>query len=410
MAIPDRPIAELILKYLRNQLDAGEKETLEQWLEEPGNRQLFERFRDENILQKDLEEFAQSRSDTWDRISEGIAGEKVLPIRSRTPWRKIAAATVILVCLSGGLYFWINRSSVANDSNAVAQTPLTIDDIEPGSNKAILTLSNGTAVVLDAAKQGLITTENNVEIVKLDNGELIYKLKDIDNNLAGDLPYNTISTPRGGQHKVELGDGTKVWLNAASSIKYPIAFGGAKRNVTVTGEVYFEVAQLYSKDGQSKIPFIVNIAGKGEIEVLGTHFNVNAYGDEPCINTTLLEGSVRIHSLFGKQSALLKPGQQARLSNDNTISLSNDIATDEVMAWKNGQFMFNSVGIETIMRQAARWYDIDVEYEGKVSTDKFRGKISRNVKLPQLLQILRESAVNFKLEEGRKLIITSGKY
>jgi transmembrane sensor len=237
--------------------------------------------------------------------------------------------------------------------------------------------------------------QGQTQVSKKNDGLLAYQ----SNSTApvSQVLYNTISTPRGGQFEVALPDGTKVWLNAASSLRFPTAFTGKERDVELTGEAYFEVAK--NKD----LPFHVTSAGQ-VIEVLGTHFNINAYTDEKSIKTTLFEGSVRVAKNL--KSAMLKPGEQSIVSNDdaNTIRIADDVDADEVLAWKNGKFYFNDADVETVMRQVSRWYDVDIEYKGKSSADRFTGNFTRDLNLSKTLKLLEFTGINFKIE-GRKIIV-----
>ena len=350
--------------------------------------------------------------------------------KSLFAYSRVAAA--ILILLTAGL-FWILLKNNSTTSKAIVKNAPPVNDsanITPGANKAVLTLADGTTVVLDNAANGTLAQQNNVQVVKSKDGELEYHSA-IGNKQSAMVTYNKLSTPRGGQYTITLPDGSKVWLNAASSIKYPTAFTGKERRVEITGEVYFEVAHLTHKDGSQKIPFIVNIStpsgAGGEVEVLGTHFNVNAYNDEGAVKTTLLEGKVKVvkreiptgrdRLADGKrqnakdktQEIVLKPGEQAidhspftTHHSPLTIDRSPDI--ESVMAWKNGLFQFNNVTIETVMRQVARWYDVQVVYERDASKDLFRGKIYRNTEMGQLLKILELSGAHFKIE-GKKVIV-----
>jgi ferric-dicitrate binding protein FerR (iron transport regulator) len=225
----------------------------------------------------------------------------------------------------------------------------------------------------------------------MSNGQLIYKAK----NSSG-VAYNTMTTPKGRQFSLVLPDGTKAWLNAASSLRYPTAFVGRERKVEVTGEVYFEVAK------NKQMPFKVKVNENMEVEVLGTHFNINSYSNEASINTTLLEGSVQISNQSQKQ--ILKPGQQARVNNDQKINIVSDVNLKKVMAWKNGVFDFDDASLQEVMHQLERWYDIEVVYERGVPDIEFVGTLSRDLSLEDVLKGLKLSEVNFRIE-GRKLVI-----
>jgi ferric-dicitrate binding protein FerR (iron transport regulator) len=280
-----------------------------------------------------------------------------------------------------------------------------VKDVPPGSNRASLTLANGAVLLLDSTANQVI--QQGATTVRQQGGQLQYDVQ----GAAGATSYNTLATPRGGQFQVSLPDGTKVWLNAASSIKYPTAFTGAERKVEITGEAYLEVATLRGAAGQ-KIPFKVMAGNACEIEVLGTHFNINTYTDEPAIKTTLLEGRVKVINrqapAGNEASAILRPGQQAQVAlRDAKIHVVDDCDTEQVIAWKNGAFSFDNKSLEEVMRQLARWYDIDVVYEGKPPAVTFVGEMGRDVHLSKVLVFLRESRVSFRMEAGKRLVVTN---
>jgi hypothetical protein len=307
--------------------------------------------------------------------------------------RNVAAAAIILVAIGAGTYYYIQlnakRSFIANSTKAIKH------DVDPGNNKAILTLENGAKLVLDSAKIGTLAKKGKISIRKTKDGQLIYAV-DRGNDAATNEPitYNTITTPRGGQYQVILPDGTKVWLNAASSLKFPTAFASNQRSVELIGEAYFEVTKNTAK------PFMVKV-DKMQVKVLGTHFNIMAYSDEAEIKTTLLEGAIQLNN--GSKRNFLKPGQQGIVKDDNVQVIDAD--TDEAIAWKNGFFEFRRVSIQDIMKQLSRWYDTEVTYEGKIPDDEFVGKIERNVKLSQVLHILELNHVHFKIE-NKKITVT----
>jgi transmembrane sensor len=264
--------------------------------------------------------------------------------------------------------------------------------IQPGSNKATLTLSDGSVINLSDAESGLISKQGNVTVGKTADGKLIYEVKSAKNQ---PLIYNTISTPRGGEYQVVLPDGTKVWLNAESSLRFPSVFSGAERKVELTGEAYFEVAK------NKKKPFKIGVNNMG-IEVLGTHFNVNAYTNEADIKTTLLEGSVKLTS--GNNQELLRPGQQASLGKQSGFKI-HEVNVDEAVAWKNGYFIFDNENIQDIMRKVSRWYDVDVVYQGKIDQGNFGGTVSRFNSVAGVLKSLElTGTVHFKTE-GRRITV-----
>lgn len=327
----------------------------------------------------------------------------VLPRKRFIWWR--AAAAVLFILVSGGLaYLYFTTHSLQK----IAGTPRNNikNDRAPGGNKAILTLADGSSIVLDSAHNGDLSQQGNAKVIKLNSGQLAYNtVVSGKPQTASPVTYNTIATPRGGQYRVLLPDGTEVWLNAASSLKFPTTFTGKQRDVELTGEAYFEVAK------NMNAPFKVHIithqtAGPGDggdVEVLGTHFNVNAYDDEATIKTTLLEGSVKVSK--GNGHSLLKPGQQAQLDRKDGLHLTPDVNTEEVIAWKNGYFQFEEADVQTVMRQLARWYDVEISYEGPVTERQFGGQMPRGANLSEVLRILEESNVHFRIE-GRKLVVT----
>jgi ferric-dicitrate binding protein FerR (iron transport regulator) len=313
-------------------------------------------------------------------------------INHRSPvkrWFAVAAAFALLA--SAGWIFYLSSSRKA-PAEPIAAAPVVIT---PGGNKATLTLSNGSAILLDSAQNGDLALQGNINIRKVD-GQVVYK-NGQEKETSSSLAYNTLTTPKGGQYQLVLSDGTKVWMNAASSLRYPAAFTGADRTVELNGEAYFEVAKNPSK------PFRVLLNGM-DVQVLGTHFNVMAYENESAIKTTLLEGSVRVNS--DAQHAQLSPGQQVQHKPNTDFKVVNDVDVEEVVAWKNGYFQFNRDGLDVVMRQIERWYDVEVAYVGKISERQFGGKISRSSNIEDVLKILRLSNVSFRIE-GKKIIVTN---
>lgn len=304
------------------------------------------------------------------------------PIRHISQLRRWIAAAVAVLLLGTSIYY-LTRTQHTPPS-VVAQAA----DIAPGHAGAILTLADGSQVTLDSIQNGVVALQGGAT-AKVVNGVLLYEGK--GNNIV----YNTMSTPKGRQFHVTLPDGTEVWLNASSSIRYPTVFAGNERNVEITGEAYFEVAK------NKKMPFRLKVNHKAEIEVLGTHFNVNAYDNENTINTTLMEGSVRVSSQAF--AVVLKPGQQAQ-RRANGISIVNNANIEKVLAWKNGFFNFDDVPFEEAMRKLERWYDIEVVFEKGVPDIQFEGKMTRDLPLSGLLIALERSDVHFRIE-GRKLIV-----
>lgn len=312
----------------------------------------------------------------------------------RHQYRWIAAAAAIIIVLGVvGIFYTSNTHKV---NLAVSQKDIQNDAL-PGGNKATLTLANGKQIALTKATIGHLLTQGNTAINHNTDGSVVYNTSA---TTVDETPiYNTLTTPRGGQYFLTLSDGTKVWLNAASSITYPVVFTGHERKVEITGEAYFEVVHNTAK------PFKVVTNGQ-TVQDIGTHFNINAYGDEPVIKTTLTEGIVKVQK--NKESLQLSPGQQARVSvlNDR-IKLLTRVDTTVEMAWKNGLFKFKGAGVEEVMRQLSRWYDVDLEYKGNIPGRKFSGEITRNVNLSQVLEILGYLQLNFTIhQEGERTVIT----
>lgn len=340
----------------------------------------------------------------------------------KTAWFKYAAA--ILITLGSVAYLWINT----RDGKALATTNgknRSQTDVSPGGDKAILTLADGSKIVLDSAANGDLAQQGNAQVVKLSNGQIVYNLKGSSDKVV----WNTMTTPAGGQYQVTLPDGTRVWLNAASSITYPTAFVGKQRSVKISGEVYFEAAKDKEK------AFIVDIDGKSSVQVLGTSFNINSYENEGNVKTTLFEGSVKVISgtmksvvqplprrladKFGQQPkpsgtdgsfpfVILKPGQQAQTSGPEakqSISVVNNPNMEQILAWKNGLFNFSGADLYAVMRQLERWYDIKVKYQGSVPQIIFKGEMDRNVNLSDVLEFFTETGLKFRMEGGTLVVL-----
>ena len=341
---------------------------------------------------------SEMEAQIMDRILSGNKNKngKIVPLPSSSKgWYKVAAAaSVILLVASFAFYFLkpIPEKQIAQ--KATKKNPL-ISDIAPGGNKAVLTLSDGSTIILDSAQNGTLSSQGNIKIIKLNDGQLAYNQSGADNK--GEVLYNTISTPKGGQYQLILSDGSKVWLNAASSLRFPATFTGSERKVELTGEGYFEVSK------NKTMPFRV-VANKATVEVLGTHFNIDAYEDDQNTRTTLLEGSVKVSK--GNSQVLIVPGEQASVEKGlDKIAIKKNVDVDNVVAWKKGFFSFQNAGIKMIMQEISRWYNVEVVYHGDVPDITFSGEIGRNLSLNQVLSSLKEMNIDYKIE-GSKLIIT----
>lgn len=362
---------------------------------------LVQRYLDKQLSDEELELFVQLTKegklddqllDAWNEEAEISEADEMDYQRANQPkplWPKLVAAASILIAIFAGFYFY---SGTGHTLNSIA-TASTKHDAAPGGNKATLTLSDGSQISLTDAGNGQLAEQSGVRITKNADGQLVYSIVPSDTK---ELAYNTISTPRGGVYQINLPDGTSVWLNAASSIKFPTTFAHlSQRQVELRGEAYFEVAK------NKKLPFIVS-TGQQQVEVLGTHFNINSYEDEEEVKTTLLEGSVKVSA---GNVMFLKPGQQAtssvRLGGKVKVGPAN---IEQAMAWKNGFFHFEKENLHSVLRQLARWYDVEVVYQIDRPDDEFVGDIPRGVKLSEVLKILEFEGTHFRIE-GRKLFV-----
>ena len=322
-----------------------------------------------------------------DKIELDSKGKKHRVIRLR----RIAIAASVIGLLLISVFLLNDKIGKKETAKTGTDQQRFKNDVLPGSDKATLTLADGSTILLDEAHNGTIAQQGNSKIIKLD-GKLSY---DPTNKNSREIVYNTISTPKGGQYQLELPDGSRVWLNATSSIHFPTSFTGTARRIEIIGEAYFEIAK------NPNMPFVVTV-NNSEVQVLGTHFNINAYNDEDNVKTTLLEGSVRFVS--NGNINILKPGQQAQLTKDGMAKVVSNVDVDEVVAWKNGMFAFENAGIETIMRQLSRWYDVEIEYKGKTD-DLFIAEMRRNIKLSDALKALELTGkVKFDIQE-KKIIV-----
>lgn len=361
--------------HLVNKEDHFFKSAIDEWLQQGSFTGLADTEKGEMIYRQIME-----KKDSFTSSTKEPA--KLLSIKKYN-WKRLLVAAFFFGFLLFGVWFMLTLNQDGHKEVAF-QAP--INDVAPGSNKAILTLADGKQIILDST-QGKIIQQGSLKVINL-GGKLDYE------GQSHTVEYHTLSTPKGGQYKLVLPDDSEIWLNAASSITFPTAFVGKERKVTITGEVYFEVAHDVSK------PFIVHY-GTMDVRVLGTHFNVNAFEDDDNdIKVTLLEGSVKIKN--GNETSLLKPGQQACVNNE--IEVLSDVDLHEVMAWKNGYFQFDKASLQSVLKQLARWYDVDVIYQGKNQPREFVGEIERDLNLSEVLKILEKNKVHFSIE-GKKLIV-----
>lgn len=380
-------VIELIRKYNDGSASKEEIRLVENWF----------------VKQSELEQQAAEDIDyldvkrqMWLNIDQQIDRPVVERSLDHSPVRKsvlrfrIVAAAAVLIIAMTAVFFYSNY-------NHDAGPQVVKNDINPGKNKAVLTLSNGQKISLTDALNGQLAQQAGVTISKTANGQLIYQAAP---NASGKntAEYNTIEAPRGGQWQVILPDGSKVFLNASSSLKYPVSFAAKERKVELKGEAYFEISH------NKKSPF--RVIAKGQtVEVLGTHFNIMSYDDEKAVKTTLLSGSVKVSSnKSAAESLILKPGEQSQVSPGN-MKLIHDVDLEDVLAWKNGYFKFNE-NLRSIMSKVSRWYDVEVVYETQPDPEfKFKGEISRDKNISELLNMLDYTGdVHFKIE-GRRVIV-----
>ncbi|HEX2630996.1 MAG TPA: FecR domain-containing protein [Chitinophagaceae bacterium] len=395
----DSRIAFLFRRYLDGAITAPEFSELIEFIridpEAPVILQLLEEA-------QQTADITPAPDTNWDKmLNEILVQRSPAKVKRLWNWKRIAvAASIAGLLLMAGYWIFQNKKSTLGDDPPVA---VQSDIKAPDKNRAAITLEGGQIVYLDSVNSGAIAMQHNTNLVKTDDGQLRYDLT--ANGPSTSQAYNTLSNPRGSKIiSLTLSDGTRVWLNNESELTYPVSFAGNERKVEIKGEAYFEVA----KDPRRK--FIVSSNGVGT-EVLGTHFNVNAYKDEGNIKVTLLEGSVRVSrppeaSGGSGQSAILKPGEQARIPDRaSRISVSRGVNLEDVMSWKNGRFYFDSVNIKTIMRQLSRWYNVDIEYKDEISYS-FVAKINRDVPVSELLNLLQlTDLVHFKIENNKIIVM-----
>jgi ferric-dicitrate binding protein FerR (iron transport regulator) len=409
-------IPTLILKYLREDISDSEREELERWINEHEyNRELFRELTQDASLQQKLRQFIASDKRVQQEVYNRLGMAPVVPfyqVRKRR-WGWMAAASVVLL-ISAGIFYFRNGSRSADQPVVVRTTPAAVA-IQPGGNKATLTLDDGRVVDLNTTSNGLVSEQGQSKVIKQQNGVLSYEAMDNRQSPTGNgqqqISYNTLSTPRGGQYQLTLPDGTRMWLNAVSSIKYPTLFAGNERRVEVSGEVYFEVAKDASKPFHVVIfPLVKGEKANGDIMVLGTHFNVNAYGDEQPVIATLLEGKIAIDNggtaTPNRQSKIITPGQQAVVDKQQQIKVKSDADTEAAIAWMKGFFDFQGADIQHVMQQVSRWYNVDVQFASAIPELSFDGNIDRNIPLSDVLDLLQKMGkVHFRIE-GRTVTVT----
>jgi len=397
------PINEVIIKAITGSaLSLAERALLDQWLADTENSKLFENLKNKDYLLQKLKE-AHEVDMEGDKIllQQKLGIGKRIHIKRQWNFRYVATSAAAVLILAAASFFWFRARKPVNKAVKESTVRVPVKDIQPGKTAAQLTLADGSKLKLDSTATGKLTQGTTVLVNE--NGTLKYQ--GTNPAQSGEL-FNTLSTTNGQTYGMVLADGSKVWLNTGASIRYPVAFTGNERKVEITGEAYFEVAHDKTR------PFIVHVPGNNsngmDVQVLGTHFNINAYNEEAVIKTTLLQGSVKIKQ--GAIETLLKPGQQAQVGNGSTKVLKN-VDVNAVVAWKNGAFNFDGAGITVVMDQLAKWYNVEAVYEGPRPTKIFMGGTMRNQLLSDAVKMLElTGGVHFRIEENKLIVMSPETY
>jgi len=392
---PEERLSYLFDKYIGDSASAEELEELKLFLNNPSNDETAKNYL--LSLLRNTEPMAVGSEDRLQAVLRKIKEEQPTlrripePDSHRSPvirrWWAVAA-----LLIGAAVTVWLLARPKTSAPPIAARKPL-VHDRAPGRNVAVLTLADGSSITLDSAHNGVLAQQGAASVTKSGDGALAYQTTNSEKKIA---VYNTLTTPRGGQYRLSLPDGSQVWLNAASSISYPTAFAGSERSVTITGEAYFEIA------ANAALPFRVHVnapQGQKDIRVLGTHFNIKAYADETTVTTTLLEGSVELGT-----ATILKPGEAGQWRSDGTMQVDPHANIEEAVAWKNGMFHFEGADVAEVMRQISRWYDVDVVFKGKLPDAKFEGEIPRNSNLTEVFRILQLSNVHFTVEDKKVIV------
>jgi len=396
-------IKDLIIKHLQDELTIEDQLELREWINVSDyNRDIFRQLTDPDQLSEDLKEYLEAKINIRKKIDVRIKTSAIAdetPVYNIRPIRRhirvyVAAAAIIFLFITS--YIWLASRFDSSSKARPVPAPIAARDVAPGGNKATLTLSDGSSIVLENAADGHLTEQSAAHVSKQKDA-LSYTAVPSNGAVPSPIVYNILKTPRAGQFQVVLPDGTKVWLNNASSLRYPTSFSGTSREVELTGEGYFEVAKNVSK------PFTVKVPDGAVIHVLGTSFNVMAYNDEPEIRTTLLEGSVKIKK--GTQSVTLQPGQQVQ--SGKQLRVIKNVDVEESISWKNGLFQFHDADIETVMRSIARWYDLQVSFtEDKSKYNRLAFfAVRRDNYISDVLLALESSGYHFKMDGNRIIVL-----
>jgi ferric-dicitrate binding protein FerR (iron transport regulator) len=387
----------LFEKYFEKTANSEERIELTDLISVEGNKDyvmqlfadLWEKYRGDGIVVS-----AEKADEMLQNILEKNSSSNiVIPItrQKNLNWRRVAAAAAIFLFIAANGYWLSTSNNKPSKQNPVAK--IHANDVNPGSFKARLILADGSNIIIDTAAFGQLAKQGNTIVINRD-GQLIYKHTNGDQSIV----YNTIATNKGETYSFTLADGSKVWLNSESSVYFPVTFPGKERRINITGEVFVKVAK------NSEQPFIVSANGM-EVLALGTEFNINSYSNEKNSKTTLIEGMVKVSN--GSVNTILKARQQTELYSNGKLSVPKEVNTDEIVAWKEGLFHFESSDLPTILREFARWYDVEVIYEGPVRNRHYFGIIKRSSTLKSVLELLQDNNILFRIE-GKKLIVKSG--
>jgi transmembrane sensor len=385
-------IEDLIIDYLSGNIDETGQEKLDYWIDsDPENKEWFEKLKSSSSVLSDALELDQLRdSRYWNELQHTVRHK-----RRRLFIRKLERVAAVFIVLLGmiSVFYVLNKTPRISSS----KNEIVLNKILPGGSKAILALADGRIITLDTAQNGKLADQGNTQILKLKSGQLIYQSSQAT-ALRNSNTYNVLTIPRGGEYQLTLPDGTKVWLNSDTKLKFPVAFANDKREVWLEGEAYFEVSKNPSR------PFIVRVKDKEEVKVLGTHFNIMSYADEPEIKTTLVEGSVRI-TFSGHSCVTLEPGQQSRLTNEGVINVA-DVNTSAFTAWKDGLFLFYYEDMGSIMRKLSRWYNVNIAFETPEAQNVvFYGKLKRYDTIDKLLEMIKlTNKVDYSIKGNTILI------
>jgi transmembrane sensor len=389
MPVPHRPPTRyqlLARKWLNGTINATEKQAFADWYNQDQDKPL-----------EVPEQKATSEAAYEEKLLADLRQRITPKSTSRSLVRNYIAAAILLAVFGLGAYVMIRQHFAQSVDESRVSSSLRI---LPGGDKAYLTLGSGEIIHLDDTEDGPVNNLQAVKILK-SGGTLIYGSQQ---GVVNEVSYHTVHTPKGGQFKIVLPDGTRVWLNSASTLQFPTRFDSGARKVKLTGEGYFEVEKWQGGATQSQSRFIIDVGGRETVEVLGTHLNIKAYEEESVIQTTLLEGSVKLSKTGTHHTQLLKPGQQSVYNSDTGYLVDSDIDVEKSVSWKNGVFSFERADIKSIMRQIERWYDVTVVYEGDIPTRLFNGGISKYSDLEDLLVILEANDIHFDVK-GRTITV-----